>query len=196
MCRGIIAFFRKAFTKPTIPPYEVGDDLDAYLNADDDTVRYLLEKGRGCVADLEKSNIKNEDKINRLLNYLIIGMGALVMFLFSKYGVLPKAILMCGVGLVMWWALICAYLIYFVLFGHEKITANNSPDILYSREVREYPWSVPDKKALQCNELVNLTWVIESLAAINSRLTIYFIMTATSAITGTAAITLLAFLYY
>lgn len=192
----IIDFFKKAFTKPPAQSYAAGDEHDAYLAAADDTVTFLLEKGRACVADLEKSNAKNEDKLNRLLNYLIIGMGALIMFLFSKYGVLPKTILMCGVGLVMWWASICAYILYFVLFGHEKITANNAPDVLYTEEMRGYEWGVPDKKVLQCNELINLTWVIESLAAINSRLTIYFIMAATAAITGTTAITLLAFLYY
>lgn len=181
-------FLKSAFTRYSVETKGQVQDLNIYLNLDDEGRRYLLTQGREFIGELTNSNNKNIEKLNRLLNYLILGIGGLSMFLLSKSAGLSNDINFYATGLILWWGLIGIYLIYFVFIGNEKLTVNNKPSALLTESIRGYDFGKPFDVVLECYELINTEIVADNLGELNKKLNVYFLTSASAVIIGTCAI--------
>lgn len=191
-------FFKLAFTRMSKPNDEYGKVTADYFDvASEDVADYLLAKSYDCLNDIRHSIDKNTEKLNKLLNYLILGCGGAFMLLVTKYSALPSNIVAATYLIVLLWGSIGAYIIYFVIAGVPKLIVGNTPKAMYHETFKAYDWQsigISERLALKQNELVRLSFAIENQWIVNRRLGIYFCCAAYLATLGTLLISSLVFL--
>ncbi|TCK01925.1 hypothetical protein EV694_0566 [Volucribacter psittacicida] len=105
---------------------------DYFLDTDDEMLAYLESQAKQSIEEIQKSNEQNREKAYRLLNYLIAGIGGLILILLNHIQNIHILLILASIALMTGWAISSIMLLFYVILSKKRPLTTNMPQNLYN----------------------------------------------------------------
>lgn len=144
---------------------------DYFFDTDKAMVDFLEEQAKTGIESMLSANRRLRDKAEKVMNYLLVGMGAVALLLFNKPELLEIAFAKTvAYTLLAGWSICTILLFVFVLKSSTHGVFGNAPDKLYNASFKQQ--DNPERKLLRLRQL-NLNHksrLFSELLIVNNRL--------------------------
>ncbi|AUZ05320.1 hypothetical protein ADP71_17950 [Vitreoscilla sp. C1] len=143
---------------------------DYFTDINDEILSYLEQQAHGAILESKEAISKVRDKGSKLVDILIVGIGAGLVFLLN--GSQPDNFRIASCIFVLSWSGITAYIAHNLIKTKTKASAFNSPKALYSQSFKNN--QAPNKvKIMRQLELHNMSLTIDELNDLNKEVAEY-----------------------
>lgn len=105
---------------------------DYFLDVDDDMLEYLEKQAKQSITEVQKSNEQNREKAYRLLNYLIAGIGGVILILLNHIRDIHPFLILGSIALIAGWSISSVMLLHYVIMSKKRPLTTNIPQNLYN----------------------------------------------------------------
>ncbi|OBW97454.1 hypothetical protein [Gallibacterium anatis] len=105
---------------------------DYFLDTDDEMLEYLEKQAKQSIVEVQRSNEQNREKAYRLLNYLIAGIGGVILILLNHIGDIHPFLILGCIVLIAGWSISSVMLLRYVILSKKRPLTTNIPQNLYN----------------------------------------------------------------